>query len=41
MSCAVIISLFAMAVRMTIPYLYASLGEMYAQKSGVMNLGNL
>ncbi|MGN8874273.1 ABC transporter permease [Pseudoflavonifractor sp. HCP28S3_F10] len=39
MSCAVIISLFAMAVRMTIPYLYASLGEMYAQKSGVMNLG--
>lgn len=35
----VVISLFAMAIRMTVPYLYASLGEMYAQKSGVMNLG--
>ena len=39
MSSIVIISLLTMAVRMTIPYLYAGLGEMYAQKSGVMNLG--
>ena len=39
MNSVVIISLLTMAIRMTVPYLYASLGEMYAQKSGVMNLG--
>ena len=39
MSSIAIIGLFTMAIRMTIPFLYASLGEMYAQKSGVMNLG--
>ncbi len=36
---AIWLSLFAAAVRMTTPYLLASLGETYSQKSGVMNIG--
>lgn len=35
----ILISLLAMTVRMTVPYLCTALGELYAQKSGVLNLG--
>jgi len=32
-------SVFATAIRLATPYLFASLGEMFAQRSGVLNLG--
>jgi simple sugar transport system permease protein len=35
----VLISLLAMSVRMAVPYWFSSLGEMYSQKSGVLNIG--
>lgn len=35
---AILISFFTMMVRMSVPYLFASIGEMYSQKAGVRNL---
>ena len=32
-------SVFASTVRLATPYLFASLGEMFGQRSGVLNLG--
>ncbi|HEX2621049.1 MAG TPA: ABC transporter permease, partial [Phototrophicaceae bacterium] len=32
-------SLFASAIRLATPYIFASLGEMFGQRSGVLNLG--
>ncbi len=36
---AVLIGILTGAIRFATPYLYASLGEMFAQRSGVVNLG--
>src|SRR5512136_1010179 len=35
----VIIGILSGAIRFATPYLYASIGEMFAQRSGVVNLG--
>src|SRR5512147_1071517 len=36
---AVLIGILTGAIRFATPYLYASIGEMFAQRSGVVNLG--
>jgi simple sugar transport system permease protein len=36
---AVLIGILTSAIRFATPYLYASIGEMFAQRSGVVNLG--
>ena len=36
---AVIIAMVASGIRLAVPLLIASLGEMYGQRSGVLNLG--
>ena len=38
-SAAVIIGILASGIRLATPYLYASLGETFGQRSGVLNLG--
>jgi simple sugar transport system permease protein len=36
---ATVVAVLAASLRLATPYLYASLGEMFAQRSGVLNLG--
>ncbi len=36
---ATLVAIAAAAIRLATPYLYASIGEMFAQRSGVLNLG--
>ena len=36
---AIVIGVLSSAIRLATPYLYASIGEMFAQRSGVVNLG--
>ena len=36
---ATLVAILAASVRLATPYLYASIGEMFAQRSGVLNLG--
>jgi simple sugar transport system permease protein len=36
---ATFVAIIAAAIRLATPYLYASIGEMFAQRSGVLNLG--
>ena len=36
---ATIVAILAASIRLATPYLYASIGEMFAQRSGVLNLG--
>ena len=36
---AVLIGIITGTIRFATPYLYASIGEMFAQRSGVVNLG--
>ncbi len=36
---ATVVAILAAAIRLATPYLYASIGEMFAQRSGVLNLG--
>ena len=36
---AILIGILTGAIRFATPYLYASIGEMFAQRSGVVNLG--
>ncbi|MGZ8438248.1 MAG: ABC transporter permease [Candidatus Limnocylindrales bacterium] len=36
---ATLVAISAAAIRLATPYLYASIGEMFAQRSGVLNLG--
>lgn len=36
---ATLVAIIAAAIRLATPYLYASIGEMFAQRSGVLNLG--
>lgn len=38
-STSVLIGLFASAIRLATPYLYAAIGETFGQRSGVLNLG--
>ncbi len=35
----IIVGILATGIRLAAPFLYASLGEMFAQRSGVFNLG--
>jgi len=36
---ATVVAILAASIRLATPYLYASIGEMFAQRSGVLNLG--
>jgi ABC-type uncharacterized transport system permease subunit len=36
---ATVVAIIAAAIRLATPYLFASIGEMFAQRSGVLNLG--
>ena len=38
-SATVIIGIISSGIRLATPYLYASIGEMFGQRSGVLNLG--
>ena len=39
LSATVIIGIISSGIRLTTPYLFASIGEMFGQRSGVLNLG--
>ena len=38
-SATVIIGIVSSGIRLATPYLFASIGEMFGQRSGVLNLG--
>jgi general nucleoside transport system permease protein len=38
-SLPVLLGIFYSAIRLATPYLYAAIGETFAQRSGVLNLG--
>ncbi len=39
LSATVIIGIISSGIRLATPYLFASIGEMFGQRSGVLNLG--